>query len=608
MAETVNHMMERMLDELEDLEKRNLFSHAEVKQIVAKRREWEYRMKRRGVELETFLGSIEYDMKLEKLRKHRQKALSYDHDRGAQGKADHCITQRIHFTFERALKRYPQDLSLWRRYFEFCKASKSNKVLSRVLARSLRRHPTEASLWAYAASWEFEDNNNPTTARTLMQRGLRMCKESVLLWQEYLRFELLYAQRLRERRALLGLDTAGPGEEEVEEGEAAALKLVLQNAVAGVVLRKALQALPKSLEFRFEVLRVLEGFEETEALAAQVDESLETEFGAEPRAWDARARRNCVSSSGSEPGEGAAAQVQAACKIYEEGCAAVPTSAMFELHIAFLNERRAKLPELAERQVLVHAAAAEAGVVSESLAVDRVELLRSLRRAAEARAAAAAAASALPDRARVWLLHAETQASNARKAEVTVQALRSTAFPAEDSAPLWARAVELCGRGVVPLDVLTALLDEQLVLRGEHLGLAAGALVELSARTRGIGAARKLYAKWLAMPAPSVHLFRLCVELERAAAAAAGDSGNGDSSSSSPPSATAANPRVRRLLEAACDAHGKAHPQLWLELLALDRSEGRGEANVTWRAAKAGVRIDLLLVQQQTQGTIAEEV
>lgn len=36
-----------------------------------------------------------------------------------------------------------------------------------------------------------------------MQRGLRMCKTHAALWAEYFRMELLYAQKLTQRRALL---------------------------------------------------------------------------------------------------------------------------------------------------------------------------------------------------------------------------------------------------------------------------------------------------------------------------------------------------------------------------------------------------------------------
>lgn len=80
-----------------------------------------------------------------------------------------------------------------------------------VLTKALQLHPAASGLWSYAAAWEFEHNSNAAAARTLMQRGLRMCKGSQQLWLEYFRMELMYAHKLRARRRILGLD-ALPGE------------------------------------------------------------------------------------------------------------------------------------------------------------------------------------------------------------------------------------------------------------------------------------------------------------------------------------------------------------------------------------------------------------
>lgn len=76
-----------------------------------------------------------------------------------------------------------------------------NHVLS--LFRALQVHATDVELWIGAASWEFSHNNNMTAARALLQRGIRFNKTSTELYFQYLRLELLYMLKLRERRALL---------------------------------------------------------------------------------------------------------------------------------------------------------------------------------------------------------------------------------------------------------------------------------------------------------------------------------------------------------------------------------------------------------------------
>ena len=59
MADTVAYLLEEMIPELEDFERRGLFTRREIKRIVAARREHEYRLKRRAALKEDFLRAIE---------------------------------------------------------------------------------------------------------------------------------------------------------------------------------------------------------------------------------------------------------------------------------------------------------------------------------------------------------------------------------------------------------------------------------------------------------------------------------------------------------------------------------------------------------------------
>lgn len=112
-----------------------------------------------------------------------------------------------------------------------------------------------------------------------------MCKGSQQLWAEYLRMELLYVHKLRSRRKVLGLDcpdaapaaSAAGVQQEAEEAEqqqeaveeqdveeqdveqnatSAAVRAVLTGAVAGVVYKNAVAAIPGDLGFRAELLKV----------------------------------------------------------------------------------------------------------------------------------------------------------------------------------------------------------------------------------------------------------------------------------------------------------------------------------------------------------------
>jgi U3 small nucleolar RNA-associated protein 6 len=261
MADTVRRLLEEMVPELVDLEERGYFSKSEIKGIVKKRQNFEYALRRRAALKVDYTRYIEYEVHLEKLRQVRRK------ERNIKGKpslADHCIVRRIHFIYERALRKFKGDLTLWAQWIHYCQVSKSFRQMSRVLLRALQLHPSCAALWTYAAAWEFEHNRNATAARALMQRGLRMCKDIPALWHEYFRMELLYAAQLYARREVLGLTdlnyqaTGSEGTTRSEDGSHPILDPILHGAVAKVVYKSAIEKHPDSLSFKLEFLKVLD--------------------------------------------------------------------------------------------------------------------------------------------------------------------------------------------------------------------------------------------------------------------------------------------------------------------------------------------------------------
>ncbi|KAK9868819.1 hypothetical protein WJX84_006213 [Apatococcus fuscideae] len=207
MADTVRYIAEEMIPELEDFEKRGYFTKAEIKQMVKKRLQFEYLLKRKIPLKADFLRYIEYEERLEALRVHRKA----EKDMGSKHTlAEWAIPRRIHFIYDRALRRFKGDLDLWTRWLQHCRAASSPRQMSKVLTRALQLHPREPRLWSHAAGFEFEDHHNPAAARLLLQRGLRICPNSTHLWLENFRLELLYAHQLRTRRQVLGLQAWKP--------------------------------------------------------------------------------------------------------------------------------------------------------------------------------------------------------------------------------------------------------------------------------------------------------------------------------------------------------------------------------------------------------------
>lgn len=242
MADSVRRILEEMVPELEDLEKKGYFSTIEIRHIIQKRQDFEYNLQRRAAVKEDFVRSIEYEKSLEKLRVLRKK------QRHIQGKSmDHSIVRRTHKLYERMLRKFKGDLSLWNDWIQFCAVTKSSRQMSSVLTRVMQLFPNSAAVWTYAAAWELEQNNNATTARSLMQTGIRMCKDNASLWVEYFRMELLYAARLGARRKILGVDDSMDD----------ATKALLSGGVAKVVYRNAVESLPGDSGLKIKCLQVV---------------------------------------------------------------------------------------------------------------------------------------------------------------------------------------------------------------------------------------------------------------------------------------------------------------------------------------------------------------
>jgi hypothetical protein len=143
---------------------------------------------------------------------------------------------------------------LWLEYIEFARKQRSKKLVGKLYARALELHADDAALWVRAAQWEWLENASARGARRMLQRGLRFNRTSRGLWAQYLRFELLYLDQLRQRRAALGLQPPAAGDDDFFAG-----------AVVVAVANGAFDAVDASeaQKMKVDMLKVLEPFEDT---------------------------------------------------------------------------------------------------------------------------------------------------------------------------------------------------------------------------------------------------------------------------------------------------------------------------------------------------------
>ena len=79
MAEYVEQRMEEMLGEVEQLERVELLTHQEVKELLKKRKGFEYKIQKRTKRKEDFLSYIQYETNLLTLIRIRRDMVDYKH-------------------------------------------------------------------------------------------------------------------------------------------------------------------------------------------------------------------------------------------------------------------------------------------------------------------------------------------------------------------------------------------------------------------------------------------------------------------------------------------------------------------------------------------------
>jgi U3 small nucleolar RNA-associated protein 6 len=205
--------LERYAPELNEAERKGIFTHAEIQAIAAKRSDFEHLLNSRGGSRPAdFARYAEYEINLDALRKKRCRRLGINSMKGYSGQ------RTVFFILDRGTKKFPGDLALWMQFIRFCQREKAHKKLAKVLTGALRLHPRHYGLWVLAAKWYAEEQGDVQAARGYMQRGLRFCQDKVELWLEYVKLEMVYLAKLAARRKVLGLDEERK-EAQVEESE-----------------------------------------------------------------------------------------------------------------------------------------------------------------------------------------------------------------------------------------------------------------------------------------------------------------------------------------------------------------------------------------------------
>ncbi|PWA65497.1 hypothetical protein CTI12_AA332780 [Artemisia annua] len=631
MADVVQYKLERMTTELDDLEKRHIFTRQEISEIVKQRRKFEYRLKRPSPLKQDYLAYIEYENSLDKLRVLRKKGLMRNGVGEVKKKSvsDYAGVSRIMEIYRLATNRFKGDVELWFRYLEFCR-DKRNGHMKKVLAQVIRFHPKVPGIWIYAASWQFDHNLNAAAARALMQCGIRYCRTSEALWVEYLRMELTYLNKLSVRRAALGEDVGTlvsdvqdpedkqwrdenkelfmsiDGESEVKgvhvENEELKEKIDVfrkkgMNALQAVY-KSAVDALPSSFSLRTQFLEILEATNLTnsESMQKEILDDMKNEFSKDAGYWDWLAK---YEAAGRRSGQDVISEVTPdqlckAIKVYDEALEAVPSSTIFDLYIKFLMDaigrNDLKLSDssgndidLVSHVLMVFEKAQSMGCITEDLACQHVSFLLELRRLDDARSLAEKLCNAeLSEAVNLWVLRLSIEMRRITTPskddfsfmfDLLQKPLRKVNVLKAES--LWLMGLKYFSNQKHYFEKLVDISISSLIRDGgsdDGFSLSS-AIVNFVLQKDGIQSARDMYKRFLALPRPGLAFYRNCIEMEmNIASSATGKVHLAD---------------VRKLYEAALSTYDQ-DSSLWHDYHSMESKMGTSEtaAAVHWRARK----------------------
>ncbi|XP_057764925.1 uncharacterized protein LOC130985808 [Salvia miltiorrhiza] len=630
MADVVQFKLERMLDELDDLERRGLFSRREIAEIVKMRRKFEYRLKRPSPLKEDFLSYIDYEKQLDALRSLRKKALERKSggEKSKKTISDFSGVTRILLIYRLATNRFKGDIELWFQYLEFCR-TRGHGRMKKALAQLVRFHPKVSGVWIYAAAWEFDNNLNVEAARALMQNGLRSCPTSEDIWVEYLRMELTFLNKLKARKQALGegkgntargnrnadeqqwrdenqdlfmsLDENGDVDKRSssQDGDSEGKLDVFREhgmKLLDTIYSGAIEALPTAFSLRIRFLAILEATElvNSEEMRKKILNDMKKDFSKEPLYWDWLARVEIAGAKGVNP-----IQLGRAVQVFEEGLKSMPSTIMAELYLRFLMEAVNRDAE-AVIQFDTHAPAVELvlhiqevfekaeslGRINEDLACEHVSYLLHLSKLVEAKMLAEKLCSGkFPDAVNLWTLRLtiemkciQNKSLSPSKADLLYifELLRNILMKLSisEAENLWIMGLKYFAN---QRRYFNKLVEMSVLLLAKDGGTDSGfslssTILNYVLQSDGVESAREMYKRFLALPHPGLKIYRDCIELESNLASSGDKTGLTN---------------ARKLFESALVTYDQ-DASLWHDFHCLEIKMGTSEtaAAVHWRARK----------------------
>lgn len=314
MAEFVQMNLESMLPELEAMERLQLFTQDEVRRIINKRKEFEYKMQRGTKFKEDLLNYIRYEWDLLIVIKNKAKK---DKNFGEKrDKVAFSVIKHIQKLFTDALTKFGGDVKIWLSYVDFCVQSRLIPAMSKALEKMLSLHKDKPQLFCTAAQTEFNVTGDMERARVYLLNGIRFHKDSELLYREAFAMELAYAMHMR--ADFTNRQEPIPNDDPMLNGRLA--ELIYESSVMNI----------RSIDLTSELHSISKKFPFAAHLKDRIYSDICEKFQDKELRWDIVARYEVEN-----PHEELSAKdaIKACISVYEEGLKTLNTETMWSYYI-----------------------------------------------------------------------------------------------------------------------------------------------------------------------------------------------------------------------------------------------------------------------------------
>ncbi|XP_017337040.1 U3 small nucleolar RNA-associated protein 6 homolog [Ictalurus punctatus] len=517
MADLVQQRIEDRIPALEQLERVGLFTKKEVKSILKRSTALEYKLHRSVQSKDDYITYIQYEINVLELIKKRRARIGYHFKRED---IEFPMIQRINSVFRRATSKWQEDVQLWLSQVAFCKQWGMKGQLSKVFSSMLAIHPDKPNLWIMAAKCEMEDRNSSESARHLFLRALRFHPENKKVYQEYLRMELMHAEKLRKQQQELERAQIDIGEYEFSPE-------ILSGRLAEVVYKDATQKI-KGAEFMLSLLQIAAIFDFTKELQDSILQDLQSQHTDDSVTWDFMARRELEVGGTPElhSAQSRAADIRSREErcgaVYEEGLKNLNTEPMWTCYVTFCLDRfkrKTNVIELKEKRrerlLGVLQRAHDASLLQEAFYRTWLEVLISSEKTQAAIQVAIAAAKRFSKSVEMWTLSLQTLVRlESEEAGPLFQEAMKLVNP-KDTLPLWKLQAEWSITSQPP-DETEALFQKALLT---HVPAVSTAMKEIylqwAYRTGGYKKARKLFTSLHEHRPFSKTFFTTMVQIEK---------------------------------------------------------------------------------------------